>query len=403
VARIVWFHPRRLLPPRGGGELRARGLVEGALAAGHQVLLVHPDDGPTHSEPLPPGLEIALLHARTGVARAATKLLSRDPLRAPRVTTRSLARAERAISDFGPDLAIVSQVMSWSIARRLLPDVPWVYDAHNVERDLFRAHLSLASSPLDRLTFRTDLRRVAAAERQLLGRSDAVLAVSPSDAAGLSRITKLSTTPVIVPSSVTAPSEIVQPSRAPATVLFVGTLNFPPNIAAVHTLVREVMPAVQRQVSDARLLVAGRLPSADLRRLLGSETWIELVEDAPDLADVYRRARCTALPFGAGAGTKLKLFEALAFGLPVVATPPAVAGVEITAGTEVLLGETHADVVARVVEILRDPELADRVGAAGRRAFDERLCWEKAAFPALEKVLSDLAAGAGPVTAPDRA
>lgn len=402
MARIVWFHPRRLLPPRGGGELRARGLVDGALAAGHQVLLVHPDDGPTDSEPLPAGLEIATLHARAGVARAVTKLLSRDPLRAPRVTSRSLARAERAIADFAPDLAIVSQVMSWSIARRLLPDVPWAYDAHNVERDLFQAYVSLATRPLDRLTFRTDLRRVAATERQLLGRSGAVLAVSPTDATGLSRIAKRSQPPVIVPSSVSAPAKTVHPSRARATVLFVGTLNFPPNVTAIHALVHDVMPAVRREVPDARLLVAGRLPSADLRRLLGSETWIDLMENVPDIAEAYGRARCTVLPFGPGAGTKLKVFEALAFGLPVVATPPAVAGVEVTPGTEVLLGETHADIVDRAVELLRDPELADRVGAAGRRAFDERLCWEKAAFPSLEKVLTDLAARARPVTARDR-
>lgn len=390
MARIVWFHPRQLQPPRGGGDVRGIGLVRGALAAGHTVLLVHPDDGHELKEPTLPGLTIAQLRLKRGAWRLAAKVFSSDPLRAPRATGRSMASAAQIIRQFDPELGVVSQVMSRSIARRLLPDVPWIYDAHNVERELFEAHLALAGNTVNRLTFRIDLHRVSAAERKLVAESAAVLAVSREDALTLEHFRR-GAAPVVVPSSVEPPPTVALPSQAPQTVLFVGTLDFPPNIEAITILVGTLMPEVVRRVPKARLLVVGRQPTNEVRLLLASQPWIDFVEDAPDLALMYERSRCAVLPFSSGAGTKLKLFEALAYGVPVVSTPTGVAGVDIKSGQECLIGTVPEAMVAHLVEMLVDPARADRLGTAARRAFDSRLSWPRAAYPKLEEVLESVA------------
>jgi glycosyltransferase involved in cell wall biosynthesis len=390
MSRIVWFHPRQLLPPRGGGEFRSAGLVEGALAAGHEVLVVHPDDGPEYVDAMPERLHVATVQLRAGLSRVAAKVLAQDPLRAPQATLGSIARTRRTIDEFTPDLAIVSQVMAWSLARRLLPDVPWVYDAHNIEHELFDSHLASATTAMERLTFGIDARRVARAERELLERSTVTLAVSQADAGGLARAAPPPRPPVVVPSSMAPSSRLARPCETGPTVLFVGTLDFPPNVEAISDLVREVMPRVVAEVPSATLLVAGRHPSQDMRTLLRSQPWIEFVEAPPDIGELYMRARCAALPFRSGSGTKLKLYEALSFGLPVVATPKAIAGVDVVPGTDLLVGTDAAEMTASLMNILRDDELADALGAAGRQAFDERLSWEKAAYPVLRQVLADL-------------
>ena len=390
MSRIVWFHPRQLMPPRGGGEFRSTGLVEGALAAGHEVLLVHPDDGLEYGSPLPDRLHVTTVQLRTGLPRAAAKVLSRDPLRAPRATRASMAQARRAIEEFGPDLAIVSQVMSWPLARRLLPDVPWVYDAHNVEHELFKSHLAAATTLASRLTFRVDARRVARIEHRMLQGGILTLAVSPDDANGLAGTTSLPSPVVVVPSSMTAPTTVVTPAESDPIVLFVGTLDFPPNVEAIGDLVEHVMPRVLSAVPRARLLVAGRHPSRDMRTFLSSRPWIEFVENAPDIARMYERARCAALPFSSGSGTKLKLYEALAHGLPVVATSKAIAGVDVVPGDDVLVANEHGDFADAVASVLIDDEQAAHLGTAGRRAFDERLSWERAAHPVLRDVLAQL-------------
>ena len=76
--------------------------------------------------------------------------------------------------------------------------------------------------------------------------------------------------------------------------------------------------------------------------------------------------------------------------MPVVATPKAIAGVDLVPGTDVLVADDPAQIATSLAGLLRDGRLADELGAAGRRAFDERLSWEKAAHPVLARVLADL-------------
>ena len=392
MSRIVWFHPRQVFPPRGGGEFRSIGLMQCAIAAGHEVLVVAPGDGPANTGPLPEGLSVIDVDLQRGVGRVAAKVLSRSPLRSPRPTRAGLAQARRAIADFAPELAIVSQVMASPLAKPLLPEVPWVYDAHNVEHELFASHLASASSGVARVTFRVDLARVAATERRLLRESDAVIAVSPGDADGLVRAAGLLTRPTVVPSSMAPPERTVTPTAAGPVVLFVGTLDFPPNVEAVDSLVEKVMPAVVAELPDARLLVVGRRASRQMREVLARQPWVDFVDDAPDISEMYHRARVAVLPFRSGSGTKLKLYEALAHGIPTVSTPKALSGVDVRSGTDLLVGNDVLAVASLLVRVLRDDALATTLGAAGRSAFDDRLSWERAAQPPLTALLDRLAA-----------
>ena len=224
----------------------------------------------------------------------------------------------------------------------------------------------------------------------MLETSTLTLAVSPGDAACLAKAAPLQASPVVVPSSMTPPPATVTPAQADPIVLFVGTLDFPPNVEAIEGLVDEVMPRVVSAVPSAKLLVAGRHPSRDMRTLLSSQPWIEFVENAPDITQMYQRARCAVLFFRSGSGTKLKLYEALAHGLPVVATCKAIAGVDVVPDEDLLVANELGDFADAVTSVLVDDERAVRLGTSGRRAFDERLSWERAAHPALHDVLTRL-------------
>ena len=389
MARIVWFHPRQLMPPRGGGDHRTLGLVRGALAADHDVLLVQPNDQLDGGQP-PSGLTTAELDVRRGVSGALTKVFSADPLRAPRVTRGSVDRVRGMIDEFRPDLGVVSEVMTWGLARRLMPAVPWIYDSQNVEHELFEGHRQAALRLVDRVTFTVDHRRVTRAERALLRESAATLTVSDPDARGLREIAP-SASFVLVPSSMEPPDVPADPVAAGAVMLFVGSLDFPPNIEAISALIHEIVPRVRERRPDASLLVIGRRPSATMRAQLDSVPWVEFLENAPSVDDAYRRARLVLMPFRSGSGTKLKLYEAMAFGMPVVATPKGIAGVDVRPDAEVLVRDDAAGIAAAAADVLEDQDLAGRLATAARRAFDERLSWEKAAHPVLRQVLAGLA------------
>ena len=388
MTRILWFHPRQLVPPRGGGDHRTLGLIRGALAAGHEVLLVQPDDHLGGSQP-PSELRTIDLEVRTGVGNTIAKVASRDPLRAPRVTRRSLSVARREIAAFDPHISVVSEVMTWGIARRLLPQRPWIYDSQNVEHELFQGHLDAARTAVDRMTFAVDHRRVSRAERALLKHSAAVVAVSDVDARGL-RALEPTKEPVVVPSSMVAPPSPVDPVSAGPVMLFIGSLDFPPNTEAIGALLDEVGPLVLEQNPDARLLVVGRRPTKAMRQAFAARSWVEFLEDAPSVEDAYRRARCVVMPFKSGSGTKLKLYEALAFGLPVVTTPRGILGVDVRVGEDLLVADDARGIAEHAARVLLDDELARRLARSARATFDDRLSWERAAYPPLSALVARL-------------
>lgn len=379
MTRVLWITPRPLYPARAGGEIRTSGLIDAAVKAGHDVLVI--EAGTSPGKP-PGGVELCSVTLRSGITNILAKATTPAPLRAPRPNRAALIPARAQIAAFSPHCVVVSEIYSASLVDDLLPpESPWIYDAHNVEVDRYRALAAAAGSLSEKLSLRADISRVARAERDLVGRATATTCVSPSDAERFVALTG-SRRPVVVPSSVPTPITGVMPSRG-TSVGFVGTLNYPPNVEAVEALVDEVMPAVRRAVPHAALLVAGRSPGRHLRALLGSRPWIDFREDLADLRPVYEESRCVVLPITAGGGSRLKVYEALSHGVPVVATEQAVAGVSLSP-TAALLGGSNADLAGHAVDLLLDPELANQVGSSGRAHFIHELSWQHAAAPMLD-------------------
>lgn len=389
MSRILWFHPRPWGPPQGGGDLRTQGLVQCALRTGHEVAMIAPSA--TGHHPVPTGLRLIGFPGPGAMRLPLAKALSVHPLRSPRLTATDRRALRRDIESFAPEVAIVSEVMSWSIAHALLPDgISTVYDAANVESVLFRG-LAAQAAGLDRITFGVDAWRVARAEKALLDRADVVVAVSVQEREALAEMAP-GVRVEVVPSSVETPPRQWTRSNSGPTVLFVGTLDYPPNVDAVAELVATVLPTLRRTVPRARLVIVGRKPTPAVRELTRTSPGVELHENVPDLEPFYLGARCAVLPIRTGGGTKLKVYEALSYGIPVVATPSALSGVPVAQGSEALVAEKAealADLAARLFE---DDDLAAELGRAGRLAFDSRLSWKRAAQQPLDRVIRELAA-----------
>lgn len=376
------------MPLDHGGNIRTHGLVSLAAGAGHEILLVIPAGGAAVSIA---GVTVVELTSRSGPGRSVAKILSRHPLRSPRVRRRSLRSARQVVRGFAPEIAVVSESMAWSLASLIVPrDIPLVYDAHNAEAVLFRSLREQADSFLSRITLAVDARRVALGENELIARSAAVLAVSLADARYFSRAPAQVH---LVPSSVPTPEvdggEAVQPA-----CLFVGTLDYPPNRAAAEELVGAVWPLVRAQVPQATLEVVGRRAPTELRSLVASTPGVTLREDIADLGPTYRAVRCVVLPIRSGGGSRLKVYEALAYGVPVVATPGAVSG-GLEEAPGIRLADSSEDLAAHAVVVLQNDGVARALAVEGRRFFLEHLTWEGVPRVALLAALASLAPGEG--------
>lgn len=236
---------------------------------------------------------------------------------------------------------------------------PVIYNAHNLE-SAFRHELGADGGG--------GLRGLRSFERRLLRRSSESWMVSEADmlsARELCPSAKLRLVPNVVDVAAIEPVYAPSPPLSPSAI-FVANFAYEPNRHALTFLLQEVFPRVWEQLPYACLTLAG----AGLEHAPSEDPRVRALGFVDDLASVYAQARCAVVPLLHGGGSPLKLIEALAYGLPVVATPRAVAGLEVHDGVDCIVAEGASACARALVRVLRDG--APEVARAGRKLAEER-------------------------------
>ncbi len=251
------------------------------------------------------------------------------------------AQRGRVIAD-GPTAAAVL----WRLARQR----PVIYNAYNIESS-FRHELQAS-----RIAKIADRRALRSFERRLLERASESWMVSEADMAGARELcpgAHLRYVPNVVNVAAITP---VPRGESELRAIFVASFNYQPNRNGLRFLLEEVFPKVWAELPEARLTLVGagleQSPSADSR--------VEAMGFVDNLAAAYASARCAVVPLLQSGGTPLKLIEALAHGLPVIATSRAAAGLELRDGEHCLLADDGEAFASALIRVLRNgaPEIA---------------------------------------------
>ena len=202
-------------------------------------------------------------------------------------------------------------------------------------------------------------------------------AVSPEDAHTLSN---LAGRPVrVVPNGIAVDAwrhvaDVPLEQRVePNTLLFTGKLDYRPNVDALCWFCAAVLPRVRAQHPAARLLIVGRDPVPAVRALAGPG--VEVVGAVPDIQPYFARAAVYVIPMRMGSGARIKLLEAWAAGVPVVATTAGAAGLAGRADEHLLVADDPATLAMQIGRLLVGPALGRRLAAAGRALVAARYDW----------------------------
>ena len=216
--------------------------------------------------------------------------------------------------------------------------------------------------------------RLARFERDLCARWDRALVVSDADrdAIGAHPNLAVNTNGVDV-----ARFRPCIEGRDPERIVFTGNLGYFPNVDALRWCVDSILPAVWRVRPDVRLAIVGARPSRTVRRLARRDPRITLEGYVDDLQPALAGSAVALAPMRAGSGQKLKVLEAMACGVPVVATGRALSGIDAEPERHLLVADTTASFAQAVLRVLRDPRLADDLALAGRRLVEQRYAWER--------------------------
>ncbi len=166
--------------------------------------------------------------------------------------------------------------------------------------------------------------------------------------------------------------------KYPPRVLY-GVTNFEwlQNREAVEVLINEVWPLVHKKVPKAKLWIVGRKIPEKIVNLSELREDIEVTESIKDARDAYLAATVTVTPIIGAGGTRLKILEALASGLPVVSTSIGVAGLNLTNGKQVLVGDSPKEMADLTTKLLKNPQLAEEIGQRGRLFVEKNYDWKK--------------------------
>jgi glycosyltransferase involved in cell wall biosynthesis len=255
-----------------------------------------------------------------------------------------------------------------------LPTVIEPYDSY--ARNLETAQRRVPRS-LDRLRLKARSAVARRYERSIYRGFGRVILVTENDAAFLRKLAP-GLPAIVIPNGVDADFfQAKGETPGPPVLTFVGNYAYPPNADAAARLVMEILPRVKAEVAGASALIIGPNPPPALRALAGAD--VEVTGWVPDVRPHLSRSRCFVSPLRSGTGMRNKIMEAMAMGVPVVATLLSCEGIRVTDGETVLLGETVAELSAGAVRLLREGSLHHRMARSARNLVLQEHTWTKVA------------------------
>ena len=377
----LFLSPEAPYPPIGGGPLRSVSLLE-YLARGYTVhaVVFHVPGDPDPARAIPPGrisrLDILELphHSKGAAARVIRNALRAVRSRPPLMDR--FAGFERALSQLLEGREYELAVVEHFWCAPYLPQIRQhskrvILDLHNIESAW---HQSLAVH--EGFLYAAALKRFAAAalrrEQELLPQFDGVLAPSPEDADRVRAIAPgahITVYPNALP-------EIAVPEKLEREeIAFSGNLEYAPNIEAIRFFRDRVWPAL-RPRPGLKWKIVGKNPEA-IRGLVASDPRIEVTGFVPDAVRELAASQVAVVPLLSGSGTRVKILEAWAAATPVVSTSFGAEGLGIS-GEHLLLADDPDGFAAAVARLLDSPAERRRLGAAGRRLFEQRYTWPAA-------------------------
>jgi glycosyltransferase involved in cell wall biosynthesis len=285
------------------------------------------------------------------------------------------ARLSALVDEFCPDTVILEHVALAGLLEGAPPaGMSVIFDMHNIESDLARRMAE--AEPVWRFGRRRRMLdvagRLAAAEQRIQGAASAIWVCSRQDQDRWKALTGQDA--YVVPNTIPPLAEAMPLRRRNGTIrpslIFVGHLRYAPNRRAVQELCSQVLPALRRARADTHLTIAGRDPGRRVKRLAKPD--VRIVPNATELSALLSKADITVIPLREGGGTRIKILEAIASGVLVVATDLAVEGLELEHGRHFIRAETGQQMADAVMGLIADPARAEDMRDEARAFIMQR-------------------------------
>ncbi len=394
--RILALTTRSPFPLHEGRALRTYNLLK-EIARRHEVLLCTFVQSRQELDGLPQMRAICadvyaeplyLEHPRRELLKdVAADVCSVRPILATKYRRRSMMRRmgtwlrERSVDLVHLDMLHLGEFVP------VAAGLPTVLVEHNLESAILARRLQTERNPFVRAYLRYQHVKLRHYEARLCSKVDEVVTVSDLDATRLRALCPAGSF-TTVPNGVDAQYfETRGRSKRPGALVYVGGLGWFPNLDAIRYFTAQILPRIAASVPEVSLTVVGALPNPRIVAEFARFPNVTLTGSVDDVRPFIDEAAAYVVPLRIGGGTRLKILDALAMSKALISTPVGCEGLELEPRRHLLVAESPTDFAAQVVQVLRDPGLARRLGEEGGRCVRARYAWESIA-QVLEQVYS---------------
>jgi polysaccharide biosynthesis protein PslH len=396
--RILWVKANKLLPVSSGGDIRSYNIAHG-LAAQHDLTFLSYYDGTRDEEyekelkrHFPDSVCFCTGKRTSSVPKRVLDYMIRFPSEAPYAVSRFASpRVREKLRGWFEEQSFDVVVCDFLDAAVNFPrniTIPTVLFQHNVESEIWRRLALVQSHPAKKLLNLVEFAKMLGYERKMVRRFQHVIAVSEHDRKLMNRWVDPSRI-TVVPTGVNLKQFTGKSSgkEMENLVIFVGAMDWGPNVDAVQYFCQEIWPAVRAKIPGARFRIVGRNPDRRVEKL--AEESIEITGSVPSVVDHLYAASVVVVPLRIGGGTRLKIYEAMAAGKAVVSTSVGAEGLDVHHGSDIVLADDPTSFAENVVSLLRDEPLRRRYEQSAA-ALAARYDWAAISEKFLS-VLGDLA------------
>ncbi len=385
IMRILMISPYLPWPLHAGSSVRIFNILKELSQKGHKIVLL----GGQEKDKLLPADNVLYslcekiykydLPSKKYFYHVFSSLFSPKPYPAQMFATESLReKLNYLLKSQKFDLIWINfLILVDALPYHLIKNNPVILDQHECDELVYRGYLRRGNIG-ERLFAFLNLIKVKKFEKKNLPKIDAILCVSQPEADFMQNQELKKVKIWAVPNGVS--KEFFQPisfQNKANRLLLCSNFGVRRNVDAAIWFAKSIFPRIKEKIPDAAFLIVGRSDTSSKIWQLNLIPDVRVIGTVNDIIEYYQKGKVFVVPYRFGAGTKLKVLEAMAIGIPVVSTTVGCRGIEAVNGEHLLIADNENDFANQIIELLNNPEKRQKLALAARKLVEEKYQWGK--------------------------
>jgi polysaccharide biosynthesis protein PslH len=391
--QILWIKSDYIDPPDTGGKIRTYNLIRELqkLCSVTYISLKNSASQPAHATNTPWATNIITFpqmeEVKKGLgfyARIFARMFSTHPYIVQKYRSADIQRYQKQFESANGNGKIHSTQTVLlcdflEMSGNVVWSAPWpkILFLHNVESMIWRRYYENENNRLKKHYYRFEYLRLKRYEQKVCDKFDLILAVSQNDKDLLRQDLGIKSPVEVIDTGVDveyfAPMRHIIPDHG--RLLFLGSLDWMPNIDGIHWFVTNIYPQVKAKHPHVLLDIGGRRPGESVLSLAKNDPTIRVCGDVKDVRPYIAAADLFIVPLRIGSGTRLKIYEAMAMEKPVVSTSIGAEGLPLQDGKHLALADSPADFADRLTALLENPEKKLQLASRGYSLVTTHYSW----------------------------